>query len=103
MGRLRNVTRRRRGSGALYKASGATLASLGVGEKAIVEWIVAGPGAARRLADMGLTPGTEVKIVRRGPLGGPIQVEVRGTSLALGYGLASKVLVRRERVREVDS
>jgi len=52
------------------------------------------PGFVRRLAEMGLTPNTEVKVVRRGLFRGPIEVEVRGVSLALGYGLASKVLVR---------
>ena len=52
------------------------------------------PGFVRRLAEMGLTPNTEVKVVRRGLFRGPIEVEVRGVSLALGYGLASKILVR---------
>ena len=52
------------------------------------------PGFVRRLAEMGLTPDTEVKVVRRGLFRGPIEVEVRGVSLALGYGLASKVLVK---------
>lgn len=52
------------------------------------------PGFVRRLAEMGLTPNTEVKVVRRSLFRGPIEVEVRGVSLALGYGLASKVLVK---------
>jgi len=52
------------------------------------------PGFVRRLAEMGLTPNTEVKVLRRSLFHGPIEVEVRGVSLALGYGLASKVLVK---------
>ena len=59
------------------------------------------PGFVRRLAEMGLTPNTEVKVMRRGLFHGPIEVEVRGVSLALGYGLASKVLVKPV-ARETD-
>ena len=52
------------------------------------------PGFIRRLAEMGLTPNTEIKITRRSPFRGPIEIEVRGVSLALGYGLASKILIK---------
>jgi len=53
---------------------------------------------------MGLTPNTEVRVMRRSLFRGPIEVEVRGVSLALGYGLASKVLVKpiRPVARETD-
>jgi len=37
----------------------------------------------RRLLALGLTPGVDVHVVRRAPLGCPLQVTVRGTSLLL--------------------
>jgi ferrous iron transport protein A len=37
----------------------------------------------RRLLSLGVTRGVEVLVVRRAPLGCPLQVEVRGTSLTL--------------------
>jgi ferrous iron transport protein A len=37
----------------------------------------------RRLLSLGITRGVEVSIVRIAPLGCPIQIEVRGTSLTL--------------------
>jgi ferrous iron transport protein A len=37
----------------------------------------------RRLLSLGITYGAELVVVRFAPLGCPIQVEVRGTSLAL--------------------
>lgn len=37
----------------------------------------------RRLLSLGLTRGTELILVRKAPLGCPIQVEVRGTALTL--------------------
>ena len=36
-----------------------------------------------RLMEMGLLPGTEVRFVRRAPLGDPMEVEVRGFHLSL--------------------
>jgi ferrous iron transport protein A len=37
----------------------------------------------RRLLSLGVTRGVELLVVRVAPLGCPVQVEVRGTSLAL--------------------
>lgn len=37
----------------------------------------------RKLLSLGLTRGVELRIIRVAPLGCPIQIEVRGTSLAL--------------------
>lgn len=37
----------------------------------------------RRLLSLGLTRGVEVMLVRKAPLGCPLQVDVRGTSLTL--------------------
>ncbi len=72
---------------------GITLADLEAGTEAVVRSVVAGYGVARRLADMGITPGTVVRVVRRNAFMGPIEVEVRGTRLLLGRGVAAKVLV----------
>lgn len=36
-----------------------------------------------KLLSMGLTPHTEFTLIRKAPLGDPIQIEVRGTSLIL--------------------
>lgn len=46
-----------------------------------------------RLATLGVRPGTVLQVVVRGPLGGPVLVEVDGTRLAIGRGLARKVLL----------
>jgi len=70
------------------------LTSLGEGESAVVAFTIGGHGMIRRLAEMGLTPGTEVKILRHGLMRGPIQIEARGTCLALGYGVASRIFVK---------
>ena len=71
------------------------LSDLRDGDKCTVVLALGGYGMARRLAEMGLTPGTEAKVVRSAPMHGPIEVSVRGVSLALGRGIARRVLVRR--------
>jgi len=73
----------------------SSLANLGQGERGIVAFALGGHGLVRRLAEMGLTPGTEVKVVRSAPFHGPIEILVRGVSLALGRGVASKVFLKR--------
>ena len=70
------------------------LVALRPGEMAWVYAVRGGHGAARRLAELGLTPGQPVRILSAGR-GGPILVEVRGSRIALGRGMAAKVLVRR--------
>ena len=42
---------------------------------------------------MGLTPGTEFKMVRKGRLC-PVEISVRGSKLAIGCGVAAKILVK---------
>lgn len=51
----------------------------------------------KRLEDMGLTPGTQIKVVRSAPFHGPLELQVRGSRLALGRGMAERILVRVER------
>ncbi|MEM1538156.1 MAG: FeoA domain-containing protein [Candidatus Nezhaarchaeales archaeon] len=70
------------------------LTALRENDKGMVVLLVGGRGLTRRLAEMGLTPGVEVKVARRGAFRGPIEVEVRGTKLALGYGVAQRVFVK---------
>jgi DtxR family Mn-dependent transcriptional regulator len=47
----------------------------------------------RRLLDMGLTQGTRIKVSRIAPLKGPVEIEVRGSKLALGEEIICNVFV----------
>jgi len=51
-----------------------------------------GSGMNRRLLDLGLTKGCSFKVVQ-GSKAGPILVEVRGTRIALGHGIARRLIV----------
>ena len=71
------------------------LADLNQDEKAKVAFIIGGRGLVKRLTEMGLTPRTELTVLRSAPFLGPIEISLRGVSLALGRGVASKVFVMR--------
>jgi len=71
-----------------------SLTNLSEGEKGVITHAIGGFGLVRRLAEMGLTPGVEIRLLRKGLFCGPLEIEVRGVALALGYGVASKVFVR---------
>ena len=60
-----------------------TLNDLSVGKEAVIS-AVNGEGALRlRLLDMGLIPGTKVKVIKIAPLGDPIEIMLRGYELSL--------------------
>jgi Fe2+ transport system protein FeoA len=67
------------------------LTSAGSGNCVRLERIRAGEKLARRLAELGLTPGVEFCVVQ--DAGGPLLLAVRGSRLALGRGMAHKMLV----------
>jgi Fe2+ transport system protein FeoA len=51
-------------------------------------------GFKKRLEDMGLTPGTEVTVVKSAPFHGPVELKVRGARMAIGRGMAERILVK---------
>lgn len=67
------------------------LSQLDIGEKGIVK-VVNGEGVVRRrLFDMGITPGAEIYLRKKAPLGDPIEITLRGYELTLRKAEASHV------------
>ena len=50
--------------------------------------------AAGRLEEMGLLPGATIRMIRRAPLGCPIEFEVGGARLALRQADAAQIFVQ---------
>ncbi|AEH07462.1 FeoA family protein [Methanothermococcus okinawensis] len=65
------------------------------GEKVIVREIDGGHGVVGKLTDMGLNIGSEAIVVRNQNTG-PLVVSIKGSNIALGRGLAMKILVNGE-------
>lgn len=62
-------------------------------EKCRLIFIRGGKGAVQRLSDMGLTRDAELCVLKSAPMGGPVEVSVRGSKIAIGHGLATKMFV----------
>ena len=60
-----------------------TLADLPAGRSGLISQVTGMGPSLVRLQELGLVPGTQVRVVRRAPLGEPIEVEVRGSRLAM--------------------
>lgn len=69
------------------------LSELAPGEQGRVVRIEAKGPLAERLAAMGITVGITLKVIRRAPLGDPIDFQVRGYHLSLRKGEADLVHV----------
>ena len=68
--------------GSMYR-SGLSLADLQPGECGFVHHLLGAATGRLRLLEMGLTPGTHVKVVRVAAFGGPLDIFVRGYQLSL--------------------
>ncbi len=60
-----------------------TLDLFEIGEKGIVKSVVGEGKIKRRLFDMGITPGADVLMRKKAPLGDPIEITIRGYELTL--------------------
>jgi ferrous iron transport protein A len=74
-----------------------TLDMIDMGREVEIRDLNGGHESTRKLLSMGLYPGERVMVVRNSSLGGPILVEVCGNRVAIGRGIASKVVVEDER------
>ena len=63
------------------------------GSRAVVHDIKAEDSFSRLLLELGLVPGTEIEVVRRAPLGDPIELVVRGSHFSIRRREARRILV----------
>ena len=71
--------------------------NLKTGASAKISFIRGEHRVLQRLLDMGLTPGTSIKVERIAPLKGPVEVCLRGSKVALGQDIAANVFVEIHR------
>ena len=70
-----------------------TLDKFDIGESGVIKSVSGEGRIRRRLFDMGVTPGAEVTLRKRAPLGDPIEVTLRGYELTLRLDDAAKIEV----------
>ncbi|MGD0794210.1 MAG: metal-dependent transcriptional regulator [Dehalococcoidales bacterium] len=72
-----------------------SMASLKENQEGLISFIRGDNKVLRRLLDLGLTPGTKIKVSRVAPLKGPMEIACRGSRLALGDEVACNVFVEK--------
>lgn len=70
-----------------------TLKDLETGESATVTAVNGNNAVTRRLMEMGVVPGVMVQMVKSAPFGDPIEIRVRGYSLAMRKSEAESIEV----------
>lgn len=70
------------------------LAFLSVGEEGVIVEMQGGRGMSQRLSEMGFTNSTRVRVLSSSSPG-PVLVSVRDARIAIGRGIAMKILVHK--------
>ncbi|MBR2614890.1 MAG: ferrous iron transport protein A [Clostridia bacterium] len=73
------------------------LAEYKVGESGTIKNVSGEKRIRRRLFDMGITPGTNVYLRKKAPLGDPIEITIRGYELTLRKTEAECILTEVKR------
>ena len=68
------------------------LSEYAIGESGIIKSVSGEGKIRRRLLDMGVTPGADVYLRKRAPLGDPIEVTIRGYELTIRKSEAENVM-----------
>ena len=73
-----------------------TLADMPVGTKATIVKVMPKSRGSKKLADVGIVPGTKLLIESHAPFGGLIRVKVMETSMALHKDEAANIVLKQE-------
>lgn len=69
------------------------LSKLKIGEGGVISFVEGEGKLRRRLLDMGVTPGANVLLRKKAPLGDPLEITIRGYELTLRKSEASLIEV----------
>ena len=67
------------------------LAKLKMGGRGRIVQVTGSGEVSRRLLEMGITPGAEIRLLRAAPLGDPLEFEIRGYRLSLRRNEAKQI------------
>jgi ferrous iron transport protein A len=73
-----------------------SLAEIPLGKTATISTVDGSRAFRRRLLEMGLVPGVEVRVVTIAPLGDPLRIEVRGGQWSMRRAEAAQIAVEAE-------
>ena len=77
-----------------------TLRQIRDGQSGIVLQIQGGHGLISRLNALGIRPGQRITRVSSTPMRGPVTVKVGNAQVAIGFGIANKIIVEPIEARD---
>lgn len=72
-----------------------TLAELEIGANARVVAVEGENTVSRRLLEMGVTPGAQVRVIKNAPFGCPMEIRVRNSHLAIRRAEAELIFISK--------
>ncbi|MFC1944410.1 ferrous iron transport protein A [Chloroflexota bacterium] len=73
-----------------------SLRRMRVGQRGRIAQVPGGGGMTRHLQALGVRPGTMITKVSSMIMRGPVTIQVGGAQIAIGFGMAGKILVEPE-------
>ena len=70
-----------------------TLANMLSGQSGIIVQIEGGRGLLSRLGNLGIRPGKRITKISSMLMRGPVTVQVDRTQVAIGFGMANKIII----------
>jgi ferrous iron transport protein A len=83
----------------MYPDEQLTVAQMRTGQTGTVVGVMGGPGLVRRLDVLGIRPGRRVTKVSSTLFHGPITLGVDSSRVAVGFGMAKRIIVKIDRHR----
>jgi ferrous iron transport protein A len=81
----------------MYQNEQLTLAQMRTGQTGAVVEVLGGHGLIRRLDALGIRPGKKVTKLSSTLFRGPVILRVNNTQVAVGFGMARKIIVELDR------
>jgi len=82
---------------AKYQEGQLTLTEMKTGQTGIVIEVLGGYGLIRRLDALGIRPGRKVTKLSSTLFRGPVMLRVDNTQVAVGFGMARKIIVEADK------
>ena len=81
----------------MYQNEQLTLAKMRTGQTGIVVGVLGGRGLIQRLEALGIRPGKRVTKLSATLFRGPVTLRVDNTQLAVGFGMAMRIIVEADK------
>ena len=81
----------------IYQNEQLTLAEMRTGQTGTVVEVLGGHGLTRRLDALGIRPGKKVTKISSTLFHGPVMLRVDNTRVAVGFGMARKIIVEADK------